>query len=322
MKVLINTLHPVDVWNIPEKYAIRLQKEFPQIKVVYLKSKENLIKEIKDTDIYFGWYCGKDCFTYARNLKWIHTPQIGVGKFFSVEGLLDRVILTNASPVDRRQIGEFAFSLFLALHFGHSKIIKNYLERKWARKEIGDFFLDKKRKPLKDMIAVVLGYGGIGKVIAEMLSSVVKEVRIIKRKKEDIPFKVYTLDEWMDYLPDSDAVFIAIPADKTTSHFFNYEKIESFKNCPYIVNVGRGKVVNEKDIAEGLKKGKINGYATDVCEIEPPDENFLLWGFDNVIISPHISALEPDFWEKQFDFFVKNLRKFLNGEKLESIVND
>ncbi len=322
MKVLINTLHQVSAWNIPEKYALELKEKFSNLDVVYLKSKEKLLKEIKDTDIYFGWYPGKEALNNAPLLKWIHTPQIGVGRFLSVEGLLNRVALTNALPVERRQIGEFAVSLFLGLHFGHSIILKNYFNKKWARQEIGDFFLREKKKPLKEMKAVVLGYGGIGKVIAELLSGIVREVVVVKRKKESLPFKVFLLEEWKDYLPDADAIFIAIPADKTSKFFIEKEKIETFLNSPYIVNVGRGKVVREKDIAYGLKKGKIQGYAADVCEVEPPAEDFPLWGFDNVIISPHISALEPRFWDKQFAFFIENLERFLKGEKLESLIND
>ncbi len=322
MKVLINTLHPVDVWNIPEEYAFKLKKDFPEIEVVYLKSKENLLKEIEDTDVYFGWFPGREALNHAKRLKWVHTPQIGVGRFLSVEGFVDRVLLTNARPVGRRQIGEFAISLFLGLHFGHNLIVKNYLEKRWARKEIGDFLLDKRRKPLKEMKAVVFGYGGIGKVIAEILNNLVKEVIVVKRKKQSLPFKVYTLNEWKEYLPFADAIFIAIPSDSTSRHFINTEKIETFKNSPYIVNVGRGKVVKEEDIAKGLREGKIKGYATDVCEKEPPDKDFPLWGFDNVIISPHISALEPGFWDKHFTFFEKNLKKFLKGERLESPLND
>ncbi len=322
MKVLINTLHPIDVWHIPEKYAFKLKEDFPEIEVVYLKTKDNLLKEIKDTDIYFGWFPGREALSHAKKLKWVHTPQIGVGRFLSVEGFVDKVLLTNARPVGRRQIGEFAVSLFLGLHFGHNLIVKNYLEKKWARKEIGDFFLSKNRKPLKEMVAVVFGYGGIGNTIAEILNCLVKEVLIVKRQKENIPFKVYTLNEWHDYLTESDVVFVAIPADNTSKHFIDLEKIETFKNFPYIINVGRGKVVKEEDIARGLKEGKISGYAADVCEVEPPEEDFPLWGFDNVIISPHISALEPQFWDKYFGFFEENLKRFLKGEKLESLVND
>ncbi len=321
MKVLINTLHPADVWNIPENFVDELKKKYPDLNVVYLTNKEELIQQIRDTEIYFGWYPGKKAFDHAGKLKWIHTPQIGVGRFLSVPGLVERVIFTNSAPVERRQLGEFAFSLFLGLHFGHNPILKNYFNKKWARKEIGDFLLDKRRKPLKKMNAVVLGYGGIGKVIVELLTDVVKEVVVVRRKKEKLPYKVFVLDEWRDFLPFADVIFIAIPADRDSSHFLTKEKIEIFENSPYIVNVGRGKVVNEHDIAEGLLKGKIKGYATDVCEIEPPDENFPLWGFENVIVSPHIAALEPDFWRKQFDFFVENLDRFLRGENLKSIVN-
>jgi len=322
MKVLINTLHPLDFWNIPEIFVGKAEKRFPDITFVYLKDKSNLQKEIEDADVYFGWFPGEEAFLKAKKLKWIHTPQVGVGRFLSLGEFLEKVVLTNASNVDRRQIGEFAFSLFLGLHFGHNLIVKNYLLKKWARKEIGDFLVNPKRKPLKEMNAVVLGYGGIGKVIVELLFPVVKTVSVVKRKKENLPYRVFTLSEWRKFLPSADVVFIAIPSDKQSKGFLNREKIEIFENFPYIVNVGRGKVVVEKDIAEGLRNGKISGYAADVCEVEPPDENFPLWGFDNVIISPHVSALEPDFWKKQFGFFLENLERFLNGEKPLGIVND
>ncbi len=322
MKLLINTLHPERVWNMPERYVQRIRLALPEIEIVFVKDKEQLKREIVDADVYFGWFPGKTVLSLARDLKWVHTPQIGVGRFIS-SGIKDKnFILTNASGVDRRNIGEFAISLFLSLYFGHPLIIKNYLKKRWDRTETGGFLLNRKIKPLKEMIAVVLGYGGIGKVIVEILSCMVKEVRVVKKRREILPFKVYTLDKWSEFLPDSDVVFIAVPSTDETSHFIDGEKIGAFKTPPFIINVGRGKVVNEKDLAKALSSGKISGYGTDVCSVEPPDENFPLWGFENVIVSPHIAALEPRFWDKHIDFFLKNMDRFLKGGELCGIVHE
>ncbi len=321
MKLLINTLHGIDFWNLPEKYSKIIEEKFPFVKTVYLKDLSRLPEEIKDSDIYFGWFPGKKALAYAENLKWIHLPQVGVGKAVS-SGLPEGVILTNASKVERRQIGEFAVSLFLSLYFNIPVICDKYKKKQWARKEIIDLFSNSGRIPLKKMTAVVFGFGGIGKVIAELMKGIAGDVIVVKRKREETGYETYTVDCWKEFLPKADVIFLAIPSNREGKYFLNSEKLEFCRKKPYIVNVGRGKTVVEKDLAKALSEGKIKGYASDVCEKEPPDTDFALWGFENVIISPHIAAVEPNFWEKQFGFFLENLERFLKGEKLKGIVND
>ena len=320
MKLLINTLHSIDFWNLPVNYANIVEKKYPFIKVVNLKHTSRLKEEIKDADIYFGWFPGREALNSAEKLKWMHLPQVGVGRVVS-SGLKD-IVVTNASEVDRRQIGEFAVSLFLSLYFSMPAIIDGYREKRWARKEIIDLLSNKNRIPLKKMTAVIFGFGGIGKVIAELMEGIVGEVIVVKRNPEHTGFKTYSIQQWREFLPLADAIFLAIPSNREGKGFLSSEKLELCVKKPYIVNVGRGKVVVEKDIAQALKNGLIKGYAADVCEKEPPDKDFPLWGFDNVIISPHVAAVEPDFWEKHFEFFLENLERFLKGEKLKGVVND
>ncbi|MCP4422434.1 MAG: D-2-hydroxyacid dehydrogenase, partial [Chloroflexi bacterium] len=89
----------------------------------------------------------------------------------------------------------------------------------------------------------------------------------------------------------------------------------------FLVNVGRGAIVNEADLVRGLKKGWLAGAGLDVFETEPLPDSSPLWEMANVIMTPHISGFTPHYNERVSDIFVENLRRYLANEPLLNLVN-
>merc|ERR1712154_324934 len=99
----------------------------------------------------------------------------------------------------------------------------------------------------------------------------------------------------------------------------NEKRLEDCKNQPYFINVGRGDVIDTDELIKCLDNGVIGGACLDVFENEPLDESNALWQKENVIITPHISALT--FPTDVTDVFMRNLTRYQNGEQLEYLVD-
>src|SRR5207247_11216077 len=88
-----------------------------------------------------------------------------------------------------------------------------------------------------------------------------------------------------------------------------------------IINVARGKIIEEEALLDALKSGQLGGAVLDVFEREPLPADSPLWSIPNVIISPHSSGVRPDHWDNVIDLFSENLRRFQQNEPLLNMVN-
>ncbi len=319
MKLVVYTRHDNPFWTLPDAGVASLRGHFPQLAIVSPANGEELNAEIRDADIYFGWAIPDQAWNAARRLKWIHTPQIGVGRLSRLDGI-ERVTVTNADEMDREPIAQLALSLFLSLYFCMPEAVRMYDQRKWAFNEIRKRLADTRKYPIREMNACVVGYGGIGRPLVRMLRPLFREVFVVRRTGEAIPdTRVYTLDQWQIYLPETDALFLAIPGDEESRGFVNRERIAVFQRPPYVVNVGRGQLVDHRDMADALEGRLVRGYGTDVTHPEPPGKDHPLWDRKDVLMTPHIGAYRPDFWEVHLDIFRKKLDQFLATEPLKSM---
>jgi phosphoglycerate dehydrogenase-like enzyme len=89
----------------------------------------------------------------------------------------------------------------------------------------------------------------------------------------------------------------------------------------FIVNIGRGEVIDESALIEALRAGKIGGAGLDVFEKEPLPPESPLWDFENVILTPHMSGANSGYMDKACELFGDNLRRFNSGQPLLNIVD-
>ena len=122
-------------------------------------------------------------------------------------------------------------------------------------------------------------------------------------------------------LTECDYVVITLPLTAKTRYFFDETLFKEMKPNAFLVNIGRGSIINEPDLIKALKKGLIAGAGLDVFETEPLPEDNPLWTMDNVILTPHVSGFTPHYDERATDLFAENLRRYLAGEKLLNLVN-
>jgi phosphoglycerate dehydrogenase-like enzyme len=88
------------------------------------------------------------------------------------------------------------------------------------------------------------------------------------------------------------------------------------KSNAYLINIGRGVIVDLAALTHALEQGQIAGAALDVYEIEPLPSDHPLWGMDQVILTPHMAGHGPFVQDRRMDVFIENIDRFLKGEEL------
>jgi phosphoglycerate dehydrogenase-like enzyme len=132
---------------------------------------------------------------------------------------------------------------------------------------------------------------------------------------------VYAPSRLPELLAASDVVVLAAPSTDATRDLIGSAEIRKMKRDAILINVARGRLVREEDLAVELSRGTIAGAALDVFEREPLDASSPLWDLPNVVITPHTSGFREDYWEAAVELFADNLRRFEAGIPLLNVVD-
>jgi phosphoglycerate dehydrogenase-like enzyme len=122
-------------------------------------------------------------------------------------------------------------------------------------------------------------------------------------------------------LKHCDYVVAAVPLTEKTKHMISSSEFSAMKKGTVLVNISRGKVVDELALINALQTGHLRGAILDVFETEPLDVKSPLWTLPNVILSPHVSGLTPNYDQRAVELFANNLEKYLSGQPLLNEVN-
>lgn len=245
---------------------------------------------------------------YADGLSWIQAVSAGVG-MYDLDVLRDAgVIVTNASGVHAQPIAEHVLAYILVFERKVLTGIQQQHERQWVRYQPGE---------LSGKTLCVVGLGAIGSRIAQLgdaLGMTVVGTRSSPERGNEYASDVRGADGLDDLLPVADYVVLACPLTPETRDLIGYEEFVSMKQKAVLLNISRGKVVNEAALVEALSNGRISGAALDVTQTEPLSEDSRLWAMPNVLVTPHVSGLTPRYWERIAEIFAENYKRFVSGE--------
>ena len=131
----------------------------------------------------------------------------------------------------------------------------------------------------------------------------------------------YGFEELDGALRQADFVVLAVPVTAKTNRLMNATRLALLQPHAYLINVGRGVLIDEPALIEALRARSFAGAALDVTTEEPLPSDSPLWTIDNVLITPHIAGLTDRMWERHYETFTANLRRFLEDEPLRWIVD-
>jgi phosphoglycerate dehydrogenase-like enzyme len=171
---------------------------------------------------------------------------------------------------------------------------------------------------------LVVGLGGIGTEVAKRAHALGMRVIATRASGRDgPPFVSYVglPDELRKLAGEADFIVNTTPLTPATTGVFDAAFFAATKQGAYFVNVGRGKSVVQSDLVDALKSGRIAGAGLDVTDPEPLPSDHPLWKFPNVIITPHVSAESDVDQQVRFAILRENLRRYVAGEKMLSVVD-
>ncbi len=184
----------------------------------------------------------------------------------------------------------------------------------------------------------IIGYGSIGRETARLAGAFGMTVLALKRNPAEradpgwrqaglgdpegkLPARFFGPDDREAILRESDYVSVTLPLTDDTRKFIGAREFAAMKPGAYIVNIGRGEVIDERAMAAALTAGKIGGAGLDVFEHEPLEAESPLWNLENVIMTPHISGANRGYMDKACQLFAENLRRFAANRPLLNIVD-
>lgn len=225
----------------------------------------------------------------------------------SLSGISVATVPVNTYATD--EVAEFTFGLLLT---AAKKIIENNSNVKAGRwrTEHGTDLLSLTGKTIG-----IVGFGDIGTRVARIAKAfsmrvVVTTAHPSLERQQQSGVKFTQLKKLLN---DSDFIVLAVPLNSSTENMINCHTLELVKKNVVIVNMCRGKVVNEDDIADALNSQKILSYCTDVFSQEPPTTTNPLLGCKNVVLSPHIAWKTRETVKDSFKVWFDNVSFFWSG---------
>ena len=250
----------------------------------------------------------------AANLRFIQVCAAGHDRF-DLEALRARgVPLANGSGVNRNAVGDHAMALLLALvrhvHTGRDR----QREHVW-RGMISD--LGRREEELAGKTMLVCGLGAIGARVARLARAFGMKVVGIKRdtaNHDGSADEVRPPDRFLESLAEADAVVLTCPLTPQTENLIDAAALARMKPGAYLVNVARGRCVNEPDLAAALARDAIAGAGIDTTWEEPLAPDSALWDLENVLITPHTAGETRRYEDNVVDLLIENVRRLQRGE--------
>ena len=323
MKLLIVIQHRLELWNAPAWFGERLGREFPGLEIIQRKSYDGIETDLADAEVIFTISLRPRQFTAAPKLKWIHAPTAAVHQFMFPALIQSQVVLTNSTEVHGSVVAEHVIALIFALAKKIPQAAVLQRQRVWGQESIWN-----EGPHLREIAGATLGLigvGSIGRRVAQMASGLDMRVIAVREHVEKATPQgvqaVYSTGELDRVLAQSDFVVMAAPLLAATERLMNGERFAQMKPDAYLINVGRGPQVDESALAHALRTRQIAGAALDVFEQEPLPPDSLLWGLDNLLITPHTAGLTEKLWHRHYGLFSDNLRRYLAHQPLRSMVD-
>ena len=323
MKLLIVIHHRFELWRAPGWFGERLAEHFPELEVIQRDSYEGIDEQLREAEIIFTISLRPDQLATTRNLRWIHAPTAAVHQFLFPQLVDSDVILTNSTEVHGPVVAEHVIALIFALAKKIPQATLMQQKHVWGKEAMWrEGYCPRE---IAGATLGLIGLGSIGRRVAVMASALGMRVIAVREHIDkgapDGVEAVFAPSELDKLLPQSDFVVMAAPLVSATQGLLNAERIALMKPDSFLINVGRGPQVDEAALASALRRRRIAGAALDVFEQEPLPPDSPLWNLDNLLITPHTAGLTAKLWDRHYDLFSDNLRRYVSRQPLRYVVD-
>jgi phosphoglycerate dehydrogenase-like enzyme len=252
-------------------------------------------------------------------LRWVHSATAGVERVLTPSAARRGLLITNARGVFSRPIAEYVLMMMLAVVRRLPQLLELQRERTWQPLAAQE---------MRDVTVGIVGLGSIGKAVATLASAFGSRVIATRRQgPTDSAGPVSSVDRILphDRLPEllaeSDFVVLALPLTATTDRLMDAGRFAMMKPGAWLINVARGRLVDERALVRALRDGQIGGAVLDTILEEPLPATSPLWSTPNLIITPHTSWSSGRVLDRSIALFCENLERYRDGEPLINAVD-
>lgn len=250
----------------------------------------------------------------GARLRLLQIAGAGVDPLFPATGLRDTVWVANCRGAHADAVRDHAVLLLLALARHLPDAVARQSRAEWRSFPAAS---------LRGKTLAVLGLGEVGGRVVEVARVLGLRIRGVCRQPRDV-VGVETVLPPQDLrvaLSGADYVIVCLPLTRATRHFVDASALSTLPAHAALIDVSRGGIVDQHAVEQALREGRLGSAAFDVFEDEPLPPQSSLWHCPNLVITPHVAGLTPDYIDRALDVFLENLHLVRNGQPPRTFVS-
>ena len=292
----------------------------------------------RDAEVLLSNFCPSDP-SGLPGLRWLALAGAGIEHLRAVDPWARGITVTNGSGLHATPMAEFVMSSLLWFSQRMRDRIANQEQRRWPPPGV-EGWVDLLGYPLRGRTITVVGYGSIGREVARLADAFGMRVLAVKARPDQladagysppgvgdpsgrIPAAVVSPDQIARCFAESNYVALTLPWTPANDRIVDRQAIGALPRDAVLVNVARGKVIDEAALAEALTNGAIRGAVMDVAAVEPVPPESPLWRVPNLVLTPHVSGNNDPVagWVALAALMTENLRRYATGRELVNVVS-
>jgi phosphoglycerate dehydrogenase-like enzyme len=318
----------------------RIRAAAPGARIVSVSVEGLADGPVEDVEVMLRGWLSSDAFdrilARAPNLTWVHSATSGVERALTRSALERGVVVTNARGVFSRPIAEYVVMMILAVSRRLPQLLELQRERTWQPLEGAE---------LRDVTVGIVGLGSIGRAVGALATAFGCRVVAVRRRTdgagdagsgaaapasgvdsghaigEVMLDRVGGPDSLPELLAESDFIVLAAPLTAETEDMINDETLALVKPGAWLINVARGRLVDERALLRALRDGPLGGAVLDTFRDEPLPPMSSFYDLPNVIVTPHTAWSSGRVLDRSVELFCDNLRRFAAGQPLLNVVD-
>jgi phosphoglycerate dehydrogenase-like enzyme len=305
------------------------------MEVVNAPNEAAALAAIADADAFFGKLTPQ-LLSAAAKLRWVQSPTASLEHYVFPELISHPLTLTNMRGLFSDVIADHVMGYIICFARNFHHYIRQQSEGRWA--PVGDEAariefatgagilspIDRSHQHLADATLGIVGLGHIGAEVARRGLAFGMRVLAVDPVRTEPPLGVAAVWPVMrlpELLAQSDYVVIAAPHTPETEKLFRRPQFRQMRPSAYLINIGRGAIVDLADLTAALTNREIAGAGLDVFEVEPLPADHPVWRMPNVIITPHVAGTSPRIAERHLHLLLENIHRFCRDEPLLNVVD-
>lgn len=294
-------------------------KQFAEVEEYGLLRYDEVAEKIADADMVVcnKTLLDKNTLRLAKNLKYIGLFATGYNNIDIDYCKEHNIAVCNAGSYSTNAVAQHTFALILE-HFNNTANYNKFVQDgRWKRSQTFSPFV----YPLSELAGKTLGivgFGNIGRAVAKIANAF--EMRVIAFNRSEKQADGVEFVSFDSLLEQSDIVSVHCPLNSGSEDMFDKNAFAKMKKGALFVNTARGGVMVEQDLFDALQSEHLGGAAIDTLRVEPMEEDCILMGAKNCIMTPHIAWAPVETRVRLMNIVADNIRAFLNGTPKNRIV--